>query len=804
MDYVRANIKVKGIVQGVGFRPFIHKLVLDAGLAGWIRNTNSGAEIEVEGDMDAIESFIADIRDKAPLLAAVEDIETIFPNDLKMYHGFKIIESESKGKRRTLISPDVAVCPDCLRELMDRKDRRYRYPFINCTNCGPRFTIIRNIPYDRKNTTMAEFEMCPECAAEYGNIENRRYHAQPDCCPKCGPELTFLDGEGNPAQIKPKVEKVLVTDEGAKVIERTGGGPIEHAIDALAQGSIVAVKGLGGFHLAARADDAKIAKRLRERKQRDEKPFAIMCRDVDTARRYAKVSEDEAKALESYRRPIVLLKKHDRSDYPYLSENGYIGIMLPYTPVHYLLFGGEIDSLIMTSANLSDLPIIYENDRALTELKGIADYFLTHDRKIETRCDDSLQWIIGGREYPVRRSRGYVPYPLRLAGADGILACGAEQKASFSIAADGYVFPSQHMGDLKNIETYENYERQIIHFEKLFDAETRYIACDLHPDFMSTDLAVRRAEEENLKLIKVQHHHAHMASCMADNYLEGKCIGVIWDGTGLGTDGTIWGGEFLVGDFRSYRRAGHMQPVRLPGGDAAAKEIWRIAMSLLEDSGISSSGMFKGDRADRVRQMLKSGINSPYSSGLGRLFDGISALCGIKHEANYEGQGAVLLEAAAGETEETYPYIINKVRVDAVQSPLMEEAGEEISTSKYVIETETMIKSIYEDVLADKDNSYIAAGFMNTLVSAAAEMCARIRDDTGLNRVVLSGGSFQNMYLLKNLSSMLKDAGFEVFRHSRVSCNDEGLSFGQCAVAAARKGEMGNVSGSSSDDKRDQ
>ena len=363
---------------------------------------------------------------------------------------------------------------------------------------------------------------------------------------------------------------------------------------------------------------------------------------------------------------------------------------------------------------------------------------------------------------------------------------------------NGYAFPSQHIGDLKNIETFENYEQQIKHFEELFDTNIKCVACDLHPDFMSTDYALRRAAEEELQVVRVQHHHAHMSACMADNRLEGKCIGIVWDGTGLGTDGTIWGGEFLVGDYHGYKRAGHVKPVRLPGGDAAAKELWRISMAMLEDNGIKSTTLFVGERADRIRQMLKSDINSPLSSGIGRLFDGISALCGIKFEANYEGQGAVLLETCAGETDEEYPYEIVTEKVGPEVTELMQEAGEEVAVRKYVLDTGKMIQCIYNDVIEMKDNSYIAAKFMNTLVSAAADICKLIRADEGLERVVLSGGSFQNMYILRALKAKLKEEGFEVFTHSRVSCNDEGISFGQCAVAAARTGENRYVSGSTS------
>ena len=802
MEFKRANIKVNGIVQGVGFRPFIHKLVLEDGLAGWIRNTTSGAEIEVEGSKEAIEGFINDIEEKAPLLAVIENIETEFFDNLNMYNGFRIEDSDERGKRRALVSPDVAICQDCLKELNDKNDRRYRYPFINCTNCGPRFTIIKDIPYDRKNTTMSEFPMCSECASEYGNIENRRYHAQPDCCPKCGPQLEFLDGDGNPVTRKaPRVLKVDVTDNANIVLETRGGGPIEQAIEALAAGNIVAVKGLGGFHLAARADSPEIAATLRQRKQRDEKPFAIMCRDAETARKYAVVSVDEQRALESFRRPIVLLRKKNREDFKALSENNYIGIMLPYTPVHYMLLGGELDSLIMTSANLSDLPIMYRNEEAIEQLKGIADYFLINNRDIETRCDDSLQWIVDGREYPVRRSRGYVPQPLTMEGADSILACGAEQKASFALAKEDYVFPSQHIGDLKNIETYANYQQQIIHFERLFDVQVKTIACDLHPDFMSTDYAASRAQLNELNLIRVQHHHAHMASCMADNHIDGRCIGIIWDGTGLGTDGTVWGGEFLVGDYSGYKRWGHIAPVRLPGGDAAAKEIWRSGISLMQDSGLSSAEVFPGEKENRVRQMLGSDINCPKSSGMGRLFDGAAAMLGLKYEASYEGQGAVLLEAAAGDSEGLYPFDIvyrknSWYRDKDVSEQLspedetivgrMDKVGEENIAGRHVIETGGIIRAMYADIQNGRAPELIAADFMNTLVQAAADMCSRIRLEEGLSRVVLSGGTFQNLYMLERLTDKLEKKGFTVCRHSRVSCNDEGISFGQCAVAAAR------------------
>ena len=513
----RLCLKIHGIVQGVGFRPFVHKLVRRCGLNGYIKNTSSGVELELEGERAALERFTMLLPEQAPVLAVIESMEVSYSPELRGYEGFTIAQSRREEFRNTLISPDIGICQDCLRELRNPRDRRYRYPFINCTNCGPRFTIIRDVPYDRAGTSMAGFPMCPDCDREYHDIENRRYHAQPDCCADCGPRVFYLDAAGN---------------------ELPGDG-IELAREALKAGQIVAVKGLGGIHLACRCDDETLVRKLRRRKQRDEKPFALMCRDVDCVRRLCRLSEAEEKILTSFRRPIVLLEKR-QPGLDYLSENGYLGVMLPYTPLHYLLFGDDLDMLVMTSANLSDTPILFKNAEALEKLQGIADGFLLHDREIQTRCDDSLCWVLEGREYPARRSRGYVPFPLRMEGQlESILACGAEQKASFCLSKGSYVFQSQHIGDLKNMETLESYTGQIAHFKNLFDIEPALAACDLHPDYMSTEYA----RSLGLPLIPVQHHHAHMAACMADNGLTGEVIGLVWDGTGYGIDGTAWGGE---------------------------------------------------------------------------------------------------------------------------------------------------------------------------------------------------------------------------------------------------------------------
>lgn len=738
---IRAHIEIQGIVQGVGFRPFIHKLVKQYGLNGYIKNTSSGVEMELEGSENKLQGFIDDIPKKAPRLALIENIKTKFSGELRNFTDFEILKSKTGEFRNTLISPDICICDDCLRELRDKKDRRYKYPFINCTNCGPRFTIIKDIPYDRAKTSMSDFPMCHDCDREYHDIENRRYHAQPDCCAECGPKVFFIDGEGN----------------------EIPGEPIETAREYLKAGKIVAVKGLGGMHLACRCDDENIAKTLRHRKQRDEKPFALMCRDVECAKKLCYVSEEEEKILTGFRRPIVLLRKKEKG-LSYLSENDYVGIMLPYTPLHYLLFGDDIDMLIMTSANLSDTPIMYKNEEALENLHGIADGFLLHNREIQTRCDDSLCWVLNGSEYFARRSRGYVPFPIKVEKSRGqVLACGAEQKASFCLSKDDYVFQSQHIGDLKNMETLENYQSQIEHFKRLFDINPVCIACDMHPDYMSTDYATEKSRELGIPLVKVQHHHAHMCSCMADNNLSGKVIGLIWDGTGYGTDGTVWGGECLTGDYAGFEHFGSMREIPLPGGDRAAKEIYRTAISLLRESGCPSDE-FKN--SELINNMLSADFNCPKSSGMGRLFDGVAAILGIKTEASYEGQGAVLLEAAAEDDEGIYPV-------------------EFYGSAPVRFDWRPVIRQMFKEKEEGIGNSVLTARFMNTLIKTGTELCKAAREKTGINTVVLSGGSFQNMYIMERLPKALKRESFEVYCHRRVSCNDEGISLGQLMVAQA-------------------
>ena len=736
------EIKIKGIVQGVGFRPFIHRLVREHALNGNIRNTSSGVTMNLEGEEDRLAAFLRELPSTAPPLAVIEEIRSE-EIPFQGFSGFQIISSERQAERNTLISPDIGICPDCLREMRDPADRRYRFPFINCTNCGPRFTIIEDVPYDRAKTSMKSFPMCADCDREYHDIENRRYHAQPDCCPACGPELQYYDAEGQPVK----------------------GDAASHAREALKEGKIVAVKGLGGFHLACRCDDPEIARTLRRRKQRDEKPFAIMCVSVESARRICDISAEEERILTGARRPIVLLKK-SQAGWEHLSENGFIGVMLPYTPLHYLLFEDGLDMLIMTSANLSDTPIIKDNEDAAEALRGVADGFLMHNRRIQTRCDDSLCWVLDGHEYFARRSRGYVPQPVTVPEQKSrILACGAEQKASFCLGKGEHAFLSQHIGDLKNLETLEHYEKQLRQFERLFDIAPQALVCDLHPDYLSTRYAQERAEEEGIPLLQVQHHHAHMAACMADNGLEGPCLGLVWDGTGLGTDGTSWGAELLVGDYRDFERLGSIRPIALPGGDRAVKEPYRVAFSLLRESGCSVDGIRD---AELLERQMKAGLNCPISTGMGRLFDGVAAILGIREFCSYEGQAAILLEAAAGEDEGFYP------------ASLEDDGG--ILRFNW----RAMIREMVKEQKAGTDRSILAARFMNTLVEAAALMTVRAADEHGIRRVVLSGGSFQNQYLMHRLPERLRKQGLEIYHHRRVSCNDEGIALGQLRIASER------------------
>ena len=794
---IRKKITVNGIVQGVGFRPFLHRLTKEYSCTGWIRNTSSGVEIELQGEEENLSGLLLKMKTEAPPLAVLEHISEEM-TDLKPNEtGFEIRKSEKGAENDVLIAPDISVCGECLREMRTPGDRRYRYPFLNCTNCGPRFTIVKDVPYDRARTSMSAFPMCGECLEEYENIENRRYHAQPDCCPVCGPELFFQKGKAGAVGGEKKTESAS-SDEGIPEFVRGNEAALSAAKQLLRSGGILAVKGLGGFHLACLVTPELLLE-LRRRKHREEKPFAIMCRDIEAAERLVRLGPEEKKLLLSPRRPIVLAEK--REDLPpalaeAISDNRAIGVMLPYTPLHTLLLEEEeLSLLVMTSANRSDVPVMYRNEEALKELADIADGFLLHNREIVTRCDDSLYRLLEGKPYPLRRSRGYVPQPVTVPfSSEGILACGAEQKASFVLTKGQYAFPSQHIGDLKNWETFTHYEEQIRHFEKLFGIRVKSLVCDLHPDYLSSEYAGERTKKEGHPLLAVQHHHAHLASCMADNGLSGKVIGLVWDGTGLGEDGRIWGGETFYGGYESVRRLCSIREIRLPGGDAAIREIGRIGFSLKRDAGweredasvrdavwnrkdvsVQDTGGKRNDLSAREKtweRMLSLGVNCPASSGMGRLFDGVCSLLGIRQEVSYEGQGAVLLEAEAEKSSEE--------KLPLPEPVFTEEDG--LIRWDY----RPLICFLLKEKEGGREVPLLAAAFHEALLAVALEECRKAREITGEKRVVLSGGVFQNMYLMKRLLPLLRENGFDVYRHVRVACNDEGISLGQAMIAAVR------------------
>ncbi len=751
----RRKITVQGVVQGVGFRPFVYGLASRLGLGGTVRNDTTGVVIDVEGEPASLETFLQALVAEAPPLAVIERVAAE-RKPVRHSTTFAIEKSEVQDEKAVFISPDVATCPDCLREMADPHDRRYQYPFLNCTNCGPRFTIIIGVPYDREQTTMAGFAMCPACRAEYEDPRDRRFHAQPTACPACGPGLRVTDSQGN---------EVPVDD------------PLAFLGARLQEGKIVAVKGLGGYHLSCDALQDEVVRELRRRKHREAKPLAIMVPDLDTVRRLCEVSAVEAKLLTSPRRPIVLLRKRD--DCPIAEEvaprNRYLGVMLPYTPLHHLLMRRTARPLVMTSGNLTEEPIAYEDDDAVGRLSGIADYFLTHNRPIHMRCDDSVTRVVMGRELPLRRSRGYAPLPIRLSTpfTMPILACGGQMKNTFCLARGEYAFLSHHIGDLDDYRTYRSFVEGIEHFKTLFDITPEAVAYDLHPGYLSSQYALSL---EGLPRIAVQHHHAHIASCMVENGCEGPVIGVALDGTGYGSDGRIWGGEFLVADYSHFERLAHLEEIPLPGGDQAIRQPWRMAGAYLHHvygdamEGLDLDFIRRLDRRvwQVIRQMMARGVNSPLTSSAGRLFDAVAALLSLRDEVQYEAQAAVELEMLAdGTPSEAYPF-----RILGGQRPM-------------VIETKGIIKGVVEDLTKGEPAPLIAAKFHATLGEIIIEVCCRIRELTGRGQVALSGGVFQNVRLLTETVAQLAAAGFEVYTHSRIPPNDGGIALGQAAVASA-------------------
>ena len=746
---IRRRIEVSGIVQGVGFRPYIYRLATERYLNGHIRNTSAGVTIELQGPVSAVEEFLGRLPQEAPPLARITQIQV---QELACNgdHGFSILESGRGDRARTLISPDVAVCDDCLRELFDRSNRRYLYPFINCTNCGPRFTI----PF----TSMAHFTMCPVCQAEYDDPRDRRFHAQPNACWKCGPQLTLWNREG---------EAVSCADSVAETAA------------LLQQGRIVAVKGIGGFHLAADATNAAAVELLRARKRRVGKPFAVMVPDLETACGFGEVDERARRTLEDPDRPIVLLRKKQGGPMAdaVAPGNRDLGIFLPYAPLHHLLFrAGSFRALVMTSANLSDEPIAIENQEALERLQRLADYLLVHDRDILWRCDDSVVRSVAGKVRQLRRSRGYVPVPVFLQDdLPPILAVGGELKNTICLTNGRQAFLSQHIGDLENLESYRFFEDVIAHLQAILEIDPRVIAYDLHPDYFSTKWALAR---QGVKLAGVQHHHAHIASCMAENHVEGRVIGFALDGTGYGTDGNIWGGEVLLAGYEGFERAAHIAYTRLPGGSAAIREPWRMAVSYL----VAACGPDVFDlqlpflhgipktRILNLLRMIERGVNSPLTSSCGRLFDAVAALINLRSEVTYEAQAAIELEMCRDEAAAGQPYPF----------PIIAEHG------ALQMDPRPLFKAIVDDVLQGRSAGEISQRFHDALIHVLLRVAHILRDRTHLNRVCLSGGTFQNVYLATELEQRLSTQGFEVFTHAEVPPGDGGLSLGQAIVAAHR------------------
>jgi hydrogenase maturation protein HypF len=751
----RRQIKVRGAVQGVGFRPFVYRLAAELGLGGWVVNSPQGVVIEVEAPSARLDAFLRRLAVELPQHAFIEHLDwQVIP--LLGERDFTIRHSRQEGAKTAVVLPDLATCPDCLREINDPADRHYRYPFTNCTHCGPRFSIIRALPYDRAHTSMSSFVMCDECRAEYENPQDRRFHAQPNACPRCGPQPALLNRGG----------AVLETRDAALLA----------AADFIRQGRILALKGLGGFQLLVDARNEAAVTRLRERKGRYEKPFAVMLTGIEQTQQLCCVTETERSLLESAAAPIVLLHNEGQAIAPSVApENPYLGVMLPYTPLHHLLMQELGFPVVATSGNISGEPIVIDNGEALAKLGGIADVFLVHDRPIARHVDDSVVMVVDDAPVVLRRARGYAPRPVMLPGADAIIAVGAQQKNTVAVAHQGSVYLSQHLGDMENVAVQNAAERALLDLQGMYDLRPSVAACDLHPDYVST----RYAEQSGLRVSHVQHHYAHILSCIAEHRIEGPVLGVAWDGTGFGTDGTIWGGEFLRVDERGYTREASLRPFRLPGGDVAVREPRRSALGVLYelfgDDWTDNRLDFTSRELTLLRTALRQRINAPFTSSMGRLFDAVAALMGLRQRCSFEGQAAMALEFAQRgvNTDECYPFEITPV------------TGDE-GVSRRIIEWKPVMMAL----LQESDTRLASAKFHNTLAAIIVAAAEQI----GEPAVVLSGGCFQNRALLEKAIQRLRKAGFRAYWQQQIPPNDGGIALGQI-MAVVR--EMNDVSGRS-------
>jgi hydrogenase maturation protein HypF len=744
---VRKLIKARGIVQGVGFRPFVYRLARAHGLAGYVANSSAGVTVEVEGEAAEVERFLDEFREQAPVLSQIDEVSVA---DLAPAgdSGFAIRQSGEESGQFVLVPPDIATCEDCRRDFTDPANRRYQYPFTNCTNCGPRYTIIEDIPYDRPATTMSVFPMCEACRSEYENPADRRFHAQPNACPACGPWLELWDGDSLVAGRRDALDQVRAL---------------------LRDGRIVAIKGLGGFHLACDAENDGAVRRLRQRKRRSDKPFALMARDMGQVERFCRVSGPERTALLGPRRPIVILDRRPEAaiSAAVAPGNNTVGVMLPYTPLHHLLFDGALNVLVMTSGNISEEPIVSRNEEVRPRLGDLADSYLLHNRAIRTRVDDSVVRVYAGGERVLRRSRGFAPLSIELGmSVPQVLATGAELKNTFCLTKDHYAILSQHIGDLENFETLEFFEETLAHMRRFFRVQPVAVAHDLHPGYLSTRIAQGMSD---LVRVGVQHHHAHIAACMAENRLRDKVIGVAFDGTGYGTDGQMWGGEFLVCDYAGFERRAHFRYVPMAGGDMAIREPWRMAVAWLREAfGAALPELpFLASIPDRkravVNAMLARGVQTVATSSCGRLFDAVAAILGLRLETNFEGQAAMELECiAAPGIEEPYPF----------------------ETEGTAIDFRPTIKQIVAEMKQGVAPNVISARFHSTVAAVVVETCTGIRTAEHLNRVCLSGGTFQNRRLTERCLQLLNVNGFEVYLHAHVPANDGGISLGQAVIVS--------------------
>lgn len=744
---VAKKIIIKGIVQGVGFRPFVYKNALKNNLTGFVNNTSKGVFVEVEGKIEDINLFIDEIIEKSPVLSKITDIK-ILNKEVEGFKDFKIIESREEEEAITLISPDIAICDDCLRDISDKKNRRYRYPFTNCTNCGPRFSIIEKIPYDRAKTTMKDFKMCLQCLEEYTNPLNRRFHAQPNGCDKCGPKVFICDEEGN---------------------ELNSVDPIKDTARALKRGAIVAIKGIGGFHLACDARNVEVINKLRLKKKRPRKPLAVMMKDISTVKKYCKVNELEEKILLGRKKPILLLDKIDNCNLPKeitSLNNGKLGVMLPYTPLHHILFKEEIDILVLTSANISGEPMVYKNDEAVEKLKGIADYYLMNNREIHVPIDDSVSRVILGKERVLRNARGYAPKALEIKDMGNTVALGANTNNTFCIANNSNIFLSNYIGDLTNYSTCNHYKNSLNHMLDIYKINPERYVYDMHPHYYGNEFLKDVKGEK----IGVQHHHAHIVSCMVEHNITEQVIGVAFDGTGYGSDGKLWGGEFLICDKERFKRLAHINYIDIPGGEGAIREPWKMAISYLYDTFKEEYLAYLPKHLQKkkhkiITEIIKKHINSPKASSIGRLFDAVSALLGFDDKITFQGEAAIYLENISCENDESfYKYNI-----------CLEEGS-------YIIDCKPLIKSVAIEVLDGIDKEIIARRFHNTIIEFTTELCQILRKEYQLSSVVLSGGVFQNEILLTNIYEKLIKKGFKVYIHEQIPANDEGISIGQMVI----------------------